>query len=42
MTNTNTNTMMKDSFWISEYSDLSEEMLNFVITKFKAFFDVNF
>ena len=38
----NTDRVMKDTFWIGVYPGLTEEMLDFVITKLEAFFGVNF
>jgi CDP-4-dehydro-6-deoxyglucose reductase, E1 len=39
---TNTDTVMNDTFWIGVYPGLTEEMLEFVVSKIEAFFGVNF
>jgi CDP-4-dehydro-6-deoxyglucose reductase, E1 len=39
---TNTDIVMNDTFWIGVYPGLTEEMLDFVITKIETFLGVNF
>lgn len=39
---TNTDRIMNQTFWIGIYPGLTEEHLNFVITKFEEFFGLNF
>ena len=37
----NTNTVMKDTFWIGVQPMLTQEMMDFSISKIKGFVDVN-
>ncbi len=39
---THTDTVMNDSFWVGVYPALTEEMLNFMVTKIESFLGVNF
>jgi CDP-4-dehydro-6-deoxyglucose reductase, E1 len=38
----NTDMVMNDAFWIGVYPGLTEEMLDFVITKIETYFGINF
>jgi CDP-6-deoxy-D-xylo-4-hexulose-3-dehydrase len=39
---THTDTVMNDSFWVGVYPGLTEEMLDFTVTKIESFLGVNF
>jgi CDP-6-deoxy-D-xylo-4-hexulose-3-dehydrase len=39
---THTDTVMNDSFWVGLYPGLTEEMLDFTVTKIESFLGVNF